>query len=166
MRPIYIVDYAYGFDRATCSIDRVSKLRTDKAIQVFRRYKNAYIVLAADMSDVTEGCGPLAGMMRTYLTSCGIPEERIVFYPKGHNTFSETEAAYQAIQERDGGRVVAVTSSFHALRVWLIWLCRFGMYVHVFGAKHTVPRKELWIELFEKIPEDIGRSFENRFEAN
>ncbi len=165
MRSVYIVAYAYGFDHKACGIDRVSRLRCDKAAELFRTYNDAFIVLAADMRHETNGCGPLANMARDYLLSLGIPMGRIILNPAGHNTLSETEAAYERIRERGGGPIIAVTSSFHALRVWLMWLCRFGIPVRIGASWHPISWGEFFGEI-EKLPEGVGLSIERRFVGN
>lgn len=158
---LYIVDYAYGFEPSTCAIDHVSELRTKKAIQVYRNHPNAYIVLAANMSDVTQGCGSLSSMMRAYLVTHGVPAERILENSKGHNTLSETEAAFEIISQQAPGRIVAVTSAFHALRVRLIWLFRFKKSIRVYKAYHPVEFHERRME-FEKLIDDLDLSLLRR----
>ena len=155
-RQLFIVDYAYGFDARTCEPDYVSRLRSQAALRAFKNHPNAYIILGAGMKEQTGDCGPLATMMRSYLVKEGVPEMRIIMNPIGHDTLSETAAAWDIIKDRDGGKVICATSRFHAPRVWLIWFVRYWTVPTMYVIELKSPLSECWRELY-KIPRDIGR---------
>jgi hypothetical protein len=161
-KKIYIVDYAYGFDAGTCEPDYVSRLRSGATLRVLRKYPDANVVLGADMSDVTKGCGPLAGMTRKFLVSQGVSPSKIFLNTKGHDTLTETEAVYELIQKQGMGKIICTTSSFHKLRVWLIWLCRFGVFVKVASVWHKIPLTE-WRKEMRKIRRDVRKALALRF---
>lgn len=157
MRKLFIVDYAYGFHAETCEVDYVCRLRSLAAIRALKRFPEAHIVLSAGMKESTGDCGPLANMMENFLKEQGVPAARILPNPKGRDTFSETEAAFDMIQKQGGGKVVCATSAFHAPRVTLIWLFRFGILPSMYTTKLKAPLSETLKEL-RKIPRDIVRS--------
>lgn len=159
---IFIVDYACGFHKDLCEVDYVSKLRSLSAIRALKKYPDAYLVLGAGMSNVTCGCGDLSSMIDQFLTRHGIEEDRILRNNKGHNTKTETEAAYELILEKGIGKVVCATSSYHALRVWGIWVFRFGITPEMF-VSHYSPSFEVSLREFLKIIPDWILAFTRRF---
>ena len=64
---IFIIDYACGFHPFVCEVDYTCALRCQAALRAFKKYPQAKFVLGAGMENVTQGCGPLAGMMRDFL---------------------------------------------------------------------------------------------------
>lgn len=156
--PVYIVDYAYGFNPQTCQPDYISNLRTRAALRVLKKYPDARIVLGADMHEETGGCGPLAEMTRSFLHKHGVNPSHILLNPKGTNTLAETEAAYALIRKNGFGKIFCTTSAFHAPRVWLIWLLRYGIIVRIYSTKHK-PRLSEWIHETWKIFRDVARIF-------
>jgi uncharacterized SAM-binding protein YcdF (DUF218 family) len=159
--PVYIVDYAYGFHPSTCTPDYTSKLRSHAALRVLKKYPEAHVVLGADMRDVTENCGPLALMTQNFLIEEGVSPSQVLLNPKGADTLSETEAAYKLIKKHGMGTIVCTTSVFHAMRVWLIWFFRYGIYVSVWSTKHKPPFSE-WVQELQKIPRDVFRALKRR----
>jgi uncharacterized SAM-binding protein YcdF (DUF218 family) len=157
MKSVFIVDYAYGFHANTCDVDYVSRLRSQAALRALERYPDAYIVLGAGMKEVTGDCGPLADMMRDFLLERGVTSNKILRNARGSNTLAETEAAYALVKSHGGGKVVCATSAFHAPRVWLIWLCRYGIAPTMYTSK-LKPRRSEYIRESYKIPRDILRA--------
>lgn len=158
---VCIVDYAYGFHADTCEVDYVCKLRCQAALRAFKKYQHAYIVLGAGMSESTGNCGPLADMMEKFLVERGVPQKAILRNPHGNNTLSETEAAYDIIQQHGGGKIICATSAYHAARVWTIWFFRFGIIPRMYTTKLKPPKSERWKEI-GKIPRDAMQAFLNR----
>lgn len=157
LQNIFIVDYAYGFDARTCEPDYVARMRLRVGLRALKKYPAAHIILGAGMKEVTGDCGPLANMMRSFLIEAGVAPEKIFLNPKGHDTLTETEAAYDIIRKQGNGKVICATSVFHATRVWLIWLFRFGRLPIIY----TTRLKTRWSEYLHeirKIPRDIIRS--------
>ncbi len=161
-KQVYIVDYAYGFDADSCEPDYVSRLRSQMTLQALKQYPNAKVVLGADMREVTKGCGPLAEMTRKFLIKQGVPDSHILVNPKGYDTFTETEAVYEVIQKQGAGKIICTTSSFHKLRVWLIWLIRFSIVVQVVSVKHKTSAAE-WKQEMRKIRRDAWKALVLRF---
>ncbi len=156
-RHIFIVDYAYGFDARTCEPDYVARMRLKAGLRALKKYPTAHVILGAGMKETTGDCGPLAEMMKSFLVEKGVPLEKIFLNPKGHDTLTETEAAYDIIRNQGNGKIICATSVFHAARVWLIWLCRFGRLPIIY----TTRLKAYWSEYLQeirKIPRDIVRS--------
>ncbi len=152
---IFIVDYACGFHKGVCDIDYVSKLRTRSALRALKKYPNAYIVLGAGMANVTCGCGTLSSMIEAYLVHLNIPTTRILINDIGFNTKTETEAAYAIISKYNNFKVVCATSGYHALRVWMIWLCRFGIAPEMFISHYSLPVIQQLNEYIKIIPDAI-----------
>lgn len=157
MKKVFIVDYAYGFHANTCDVDYVSRLRSQAALRALEKYPDAYVVLGAGMKEVTGDCGPLADMMRAFLLQHGVASNKILRNAQGSNTFAETKAAYALVQSHGGGRVVCATSRFHAPRVWLIWLCRFGIVPTMYVSTLRPGWREYVHEAY-KIPRDAVRA--------
>ena len=161
---IFIVDYACGFHPGICNVDYVSELRSKAAIRALKRYPGAYILLGAGMSYATCGCGSLSQMIDYYLLQHGIPRDKILINDKGYNTITESEAAYEIISSIGMGKVICATTRYHAPRVWLIWLFRFGIVPQLFISNYRLPFN---IELHEyaKIVPEIFRSIYRRFKV-
>jgi len=153
----FIIDYAYGFHADTCEPDYVSRLRSQATLRAYKKYPDAYIVLSAGMKSVTGDCGPLADMMESYFLREHISPERILRNPKGHDTQSETAAAYALIKKYGGGKVICATSAFHAPRVWCIWVARYGIIPKMFTTKYK-PHPGMYLKELVKIPIEIIRS--------
>lgn len=160
---VFIVDYAYGFNAHTCEVDYVCALRSKAALRAFKKYPHAKIVLGAGMKKLTGDCGPLSGMMRTYLLEQGVPAEAILENPHGHNTLSETKAAWDIIKRHGGGRVVCATSAYHALRVWCIWVFGFGIIPLSFYTTNLDPSHAERIKEILKTPLDALHALRFRF---
>lgn len=158
---VFIIDYAYGFHADTCEVDYVCKLRCLAALRALKKYPDAHIVLGAGMKDKTGDCGPLAGMMEDFLDKHHISKSKILRNPHGNNTLSETEAAYEIVHRHGSGRIICATSAYHALRVWLIWLCRFGIISTMYTTSLKPSRWERWHEML-KVPRDIVRALLHR----
>lgn len=156
-RQVYIVDYAYGFNARTCEVDYVCRLRSEAALRALKKRPEAHIVLGAGMKEVTGDCGALADMMRAYLIEKGVPPHRIYSNPHGSDTLSETEAAMDVVRRHGGGRVICTTSAFHAPRVALIWLVRFGRLPYIYTTKRRARRMEI-VHEFWKVPRDVARA--------
>lgn len=157
MKQVFIVDYAYGFRANTCDVDYVSRLRSQAALRALEKYPDAYVVLGAGMKEVTGDCGPLADMMRAFLLQHGVASNKILRNAQGSNTLAETKAVYALVKSHGGGKVVCATSAFHAPRVWLIWLFRFGVVPKMFTSKLRPNWHEYLREAY-KIPRDIVRA--------
>lgn len=155
---VFIVDYAYGFKPGTCEVDYVCMRRCQAALRALKRYPKAHIVLAANMKEQTQECGPLADMMETFLIQEGVPVSRIYRNAVGHDTLSETEGAYEVIKKHGGGHVVCATSFAHSFRVSVIWFCRFGIVPELYVTKLHMTLRERLYELI-KIPCDMLRAF-------
>lgn len=158
---VFIVDYAYGFHADTCEVDYVCKLRCQAALRALKKYPNAYIVLGASMREVTRDCGPLADMMKDFLSKHHVPKEKILCNPEGSNTLSETEAAYKIISKSGGGKILCATSAYHAARVWSIWFCRFGIAPDMYITRLKPSASEQWHEIL-KAPRDVARALFHR----
>lgn len=155
---VFIIDYAYGFNAKTCEPDYIARMRLQAGMRAFKKYPEAHIILSAGMKEATGDCGPLAEMMKNFLIEKGIEPQKIFLNPKGHDTLTETEAAYKIIKEQGGGKIICATSIFHAPRVWLIWLFRFGR-VPIIYTSHLKPHWSEYLQEFIQIPSDIIRSF-------
>lgn len=153
----FIVDYAYGFKPGTCEVDYVCARRCQAAVRALKKYPDAHIVLAANMKEVTRGCGPLADMMETFLLEQGVPHSHIYRNAVGHDTLSETEGAYEAVKKHGGGRVVCATSLSHMPRVWIIWFFRFGIMPEMYVTKLKTTSRERLHEVI-KVPLDAIRA--------
>ena len=159
---VFIVDYASGAGSPVCEVDYTCKLRCQAGLRALKKYPGAKFVLGAGMSEATDGCGPLAGMMRDYLIEHGVPSHDIFSNPLGYNTLSESEAVYAIIKKQGGGKIVCATSSFHVVRVWCIWFFRFGIVPEMYSTKLKVGRSAMFRE-FLKVPAEIIRAFTRRF---
>lgn len=159
---MFIVDYACAFRAHVCEIDYTCKLRSEAALRALKKYPEAKIVLGAGMDEVTGGCGSLAGMMETFFLERGVPRSSILVNPIGHNTLTETEAAYSLIQKEGGGAIVCTTSKYHSLRVRCIWFFRFGIIPKMFTTPLTTTTKGVVREML-KVPFDCVRAFLYRF---
>lgn len=159
---MFIVDYASGFLPEICAPDHISVARTQAALRAFHAYPNAKIVLGAGLRERTMGCGPLAEMMHTALTLQGIPEDAILENALGHDTLSETEAAYAVIVKQGGGTIVCATSRYHMRRVWCLWFFRFGITPKMFPAEIRPSSQEQFRE-YCKLPVDCLRALIHRF---
>jgi uncharacterized SAM-binding protein YcdF (DUF218 family) len=92
-------------------------------------------------------------MMEEFLHAHNIKKSSILRNPHGNNTLSESRAAYAIITQYGGGKIICATSSWHALRVWLIWFLAFGIIPEIYSTKLKPPRWERLKELI-KIPKD------------
>ena len=135
MAQTYIIPYAAGFGRGKSFIDSTARKRCDKALEVAHRYDGAIFVLGAGISAVglRRHHASLADEMAKYLESNGWPREKIITNPLGYDTVGETAAAIEAIELSGRGEhtAIAVTSWYHALRVFLVWQWGFGKKVSV-----------------------------------
>lgn len=135
MKQTYVIPYAAGFGRGKAFIDSTARTRCDKALEVARRYDGAIFVLGAGISAVglRRHHASLADEMAKYLESKGWSRENIITNPLGYDTVGETAAAIEAIELSSKGEItaIAVTSWYHALRVFLVWRLGFGKKVSV-----------------------------------
>lgn len=121
----FVVPYAYGLagDRSGFP-DTEGQHRCNVALGVARSLPNALIVLGAGMANMTtkRGVASLAAASQKYLTIMGWTGDKTLANPRGWDTVTETEAVLEAIGGSSSSTVVAVTTWYHAFRVWLVWL--------------------------------------------
>ena len=158
---LFIVDYASGFLPGVCTPDHVSVVRSEAALRAFADNPTAKLVLGAGLRERTMGCGPLADMMRDALLKKGVPESAILENPLGHDTLSETEAAYAVVQQAGGGKIACATSRYHAPRVWCLWFFRYGIIPTMYPAELPPGRVEQLRE-YCKLPIDSLRALWHR----
>ncbi len=157
----FIVDYAYGFNISTCEPNYVARARIKAGLRALKKYPDAHIILGAGMKEKTGDCGPLAAIMEHFLIEEGVVSQKIFLNPEGYDTVTETEAVYDIVLKHGNGRIICATSSFHAPRVWLIWLCRFGRMPRIYTTHLKTPWFEYLHEVI-KITTDIARSLIKR----
>ena len=159
---VFIVDYASSAHPGTCELDYTSVLRSEAVLRALKKYPHAKIILGAGMRNIANDCGTLSDMMSAFLMNHGVSRLSILRNPLGHNTLTETEAAYEIIQKHGGGKVVCATSRYHKARVWCIWFFRFGIRPEIYETKLKMTRKGNIKEMI-KVPIDAMRAFTCRF---
>lgn len=159
---IFIVDYACGFHPFVCEVDYTCALRCQAGLRAFKKNPEAKFILGAGMKNITQGCGSLSDMMKNFLMEHGVDESLIFMNPRGHNTLTETEAAYSLIMKQGGGKIICATSSYHSARVWCIWFFRFGITPEMYTSKLKLNKRSFLKECL-KVPLDSIRAFGNRF---
>lgn len=137
--PAYVVVYARGL-KSDGSVCDEGKLRCDLGLEVARSIPNSIIVLGAGIPEYARQnhVSSLAEAMELYFIKNGWSPGKILVNAEGYETVGETIAAYEAIKESGKGPITIVSSRYHVLRIWLIWIFRFGIFVKVRNVKHKI----------------------------
>ncbi len=142
MKRIAIV---YGYVQlANGDLDAQSIGRCKKALDLYQRGKvdEIYITVGARRNGRLMG-----GKMKAWLmTYGGLTTSEVILDARGLNTAGETELCSVILGLRaDRCKVVAVSSWYHLLRIWLLWLWR-GRMVRLAGSTEGVHLKDVLIE--------------------
>ena len=100
---------------------------------------------------------PLATTMAHWFVKHGWPHEQLITNGKGFDTITEAAAINEMLPE--GARVIAVSSWYQVLRIWLIWIIAFRRCVRISKSKSTLPSHQaVWREIKVTIP-SLGLAF-------
>jgi vancomycin permeability regulator SanA len=92
--------------------------RLDRALQLYQQ--GVFPIVLVSGGPGLEGRDE-ASAMKAYLVAQGIPDERVLMDPEGHNTYLTAQNTRHLMQERGWTRACAVSQYFHLPRCRLVF---------------------------------------------
>lgn len=99
---------------------RVLQARLDHALSLYRAGRVAHIAVAGGVPAITDhvsGGYDEVAAGTTYLRRAGVPDAHVIGVSPGQNTREQVESTRHIVVDSGRGPVVAVSSSYHLLRI-------------------------------------------------
>lgn len=115
--------YGYG-QLKDGQIDGQTTERCRKALNLYEsgKIQRIYITVSAEKNGIRMGQG-----MKQFFLDHSVPEEHVIFDPRGGNTAGETDVFLSLAKDHVNGesfKAIPISTWYHIPRIWWLWLSR------------------------------------------